>query len=74
MTDLPDSVRKVGAYGGPGVIVSRFTGLDGKTRYVVAHEIAGGHGHFYHIYVRSNLEPRTEEQDHGRSPDQRSRT
>jgi hypothetical protein len=52
-------VWKIGAsggYEGPGEIVAIFKNWMGQERYVVAHQIGGGNGYFYHIYSKKELE------------------
>lgn len=55
---IGDKVWKGGAhYRGPGIIVAYFPGLDPQStlHYIVAHQIAGGDGYFYHIYTSLQL-------------------
>jgi hypothetical protein len=54
---LNDRVYKRGTgYEGPGAVVAVFKTWMGDYRYVVEHRIAGGRGHFYHIYSARELE------------------
>lgn len=51
-------VWKGGAhYSGPGQVVSFFFGLDPQNtvHYIVAHNIDGGTGYFYHVYTSAQL-------------------
>lgn len=53
---IGDHVWKHGAgYQGPGTVITAFIGRDEHTRYVVAHQIEGGKGEFYHIYGEGQL-------------------
>lgn len=60
-----DRVMKNGAgYNGPGEVVVGFLGKDGHPRYVVAHNIEGGRGEFYHIYSEAQLSAFLTRKDH----------
>jgi len=56
---IEDKVEKVNGYKWPGVVVSVFTTLEGKVRYVVectVPEVAGA----LHIYSEAQIERRNE--------------
>lgn len=49
------TVTKRGSYTGPGEVVITFANKKGERRFVVAHQIAGGEGEFYHIYSEREI-------------------
>lgn len=61
------TVWKSGAgYCGPGKVMCCFLGDDWHWRVVVAHQIAGGQGQFFHIYGWGQLRPNpADEPQHG---------